>query len=263
LIILIIFGIVNSILQIIGLKNDNIVLLLLSDCSILLVMIPLNISVFPRLIKSLKYVDKKFDKYTELIFLILLMIVFCFVVYLRLNMFIEYTTNNLNNSRYINTLGNDIFIKIIFSFLPSGFYTLRKNNREQVKKDLKENKQEYLDIIELLTRDYQYLANIEYKEITHKIRVSTFKDSKEDFNSSTYIYEPFKDLDEIEKLTDVEKELIRLFVLNRDSKEVRIINKIQSEGIVYFEFWGNTFIIYKDGYFNIILVFWIFKQYCL
>ncbi len=63
--------------------------------------------------------------------------------------------------------------------------------------------------------------------------------------------EPPIDIEEIENITNEEKDIIKTFVRNRNSKEIRIVNKAKGDGKIYFEFFGLTYISYINSKFYI------------
>jgi len=112
---------------------------------------------------------------------------------------------------------------------------------EQVRNDLKENKQEYLDIIDILSNLQIAFVNLDkedsLEDIDSKIWIQYFTGSEEDFNSGKIgdkiILYNLKDFD---KLSQEDKDLIETFLLNRNSKKVRIVNKVYGDNKIYFEF---------------------------
>ena len=124
---------------------------------------------------------------------------------------------------------------------------------EQVRKDLEENKQEYLDMINLLNNKDLQITYITYGESTI-IYVSIYTGSHEDFMNGI-LKEEYHHMYIIEELNDLsqeDKDLIKNFIENRNSTEVEIINKAESDGKIYFYFFGLTYIIYKDDEFEIL-----------
>ncbi len=126
-------------------------------------------------------------------------------------------------------------------------------SEEQVRNDLEENKQEYLEMIKLLDSDDILISYIDFKEVNQYILLSIYTGSYEEFKEGNL--NPDKEyhsyLEDLEILTEEEKQLIESFVKNRDSKEFSITNKARDDGKIYFEFFGLTYITYIDDEFYV------------
>jgi len=122
---------------------------------------------------------------------------------------------------------------------------------EQVRNDLKENKQEYLDLIDILS-NIQIAFIILYEgysieDIENEIIIQYFTGSKEDFDQGNITYDKSElyTLKEFDKLSQEDKDLIKTFMLNRNSKKLKIINKAAYDNKIHFKFFGLTYITYS------------------
>lgn len=124
---------------------------------------------------------------------------------------------------------------------------------EQVRKDLEDNKQEYLDMINLLDNSQIQITHITFDD-SLDIIISAFTGSREDFLAGRL---DFKNqftsrLENLDDLSQEDKNFIKNFIENRNSREFEITYKAWGDGKIYFYFFGLTYIIYKDDEFEIL-----------
>lgn len=127
---------------------------------------------------------------------------------------------------------------------------------EDVRNDLDVNKNEYLELIDLLSNyqiSYIYYYEDSSKDILESINLDFYTGNNEDFNNGNLdgSYIQTDNLLEVEYLTQNEVDIIHSFIQNRNSKKIIITNKAKGDGKIYFEFFGLTYIIYENDRFYI------------